>query len=244
MTTPMFDRLKAALPPSWFTGDTPVIDSILQGFAWCASLISDNISEAKKQTRIKTASGGFLDMISGDFFGDALPRLQDEADFMFSLRILNNLLREKATFAAVYNVVNNKMQTSGATVRVYEYGSVTSRVIALENGPDLLDEGGTTMDTEVAVSTIPSEAYPVGIKLSDAAGRYNTELLPYEALVIISGAGALADVISLEDGTDLLDEDGVTTINNEYIDQTSYQFLIDAISKVKPIGTTVWLSIN
>lgn len=240
----MFNKLKDALPLSWFGDNTSVIDSVLSGFAWCSSLIYDNITEAKKQTRIKTATGGFLDMISGDFFGDTLPRTENESDFIFSIRILDNLLREKATFAAVCNTANSLMLSIGATINIYEYGSVNSGEILLESGDDiLLEDGITPMYSETSATLIPNGSYPVGLNIGDAAVRYTTPLQPFEALVVITGAGALAGTVLLEGGTDLLAENG-DTINVEYTDQSSYQFLIDALMKVKPIGTVVWVSIT
>jgi hypothetical protein len=93
----MLTRLKALLPNGWFPDSTPVLDALLSGFAWALSLIYSLIQYAKLQTRIATATDGFLDLISFDFFGNNLVRNQQETDAAFRTRILATLLRPKAT---------------------------------------------------------------------------------------------------------------------------------------------------
>lgn len=95
--TDMLSRLKALLPKGWFPDSAPVRDALLSGFAWTLSLIYSLIQYAQLQTRIATATGGFLDLISYDFFGANLPRNQQEADAPFRTRIIATLFRPKAT---------------------------------------------------------------------------------------------------------------------------------------------------
>lgn len=189
MTTTMLDRLKAALPSSWFRDDTPIIDAILSGYAWCLTSIQDDIDESKNQTRIKTTTGGFLDLTSGDFFGESLPRLLGESDPTFGVRIIRNIVSEKATFGAVHGAVVDIMAGTGATINMYELG--TSPVIH-------------------------SNSFEVGLDLLDIPSRIGTPLQPFEAFIHISGSGV-------------------------YIDDTLYASLIDIISRIKPIGTVVWV---
>jgi hypothetical protein len=93
----MLARIKSLLPRGWFVGDTPVLDALLSGFAWSLSLIYSLIQYARLQTRIGTATDGFLDLIAFDFFGITLPRRLQEQDDPFRARILATLLREKVT---------------------------------------------------------------------------------------------------------------------------------------------------
>jgi hypothetical protein len=93
----MLTRLKALLPRGWFGDTTPVLDALLSGFAWSLSFIYSLIQYAKSQARIATATDGFLDLISYDFFGGNLPRKSQEMDAPFRARILATLLREKVT---------------------------------------------------------------------------------------------------------------------------------------------------
>lgn len=109
-------RLKAVLPNGWFppesdTTETPVLTAILSGPAWSASWLYSLIGYAKNQTRIKTATDVWLDIISQDYFGDGLPRLPGETDGAFSARIIANLLlpanTRSAILAAVESVTGN-----------------------------------------------------------------------------------------------------------------------------------------
>ena len=97
----MLGRIKAVLPTAWFPDETPVLDAILSGpaaaWAWLFSLLRYVITQA----RITTATGSFLDGASSDFFGTRLPRLLNESDTQFRARIKNELLRPRATRAAM-----------------------------------------------------------------------------------------------------------------------------------------------
>jgi hypothetical protein len=94
-------RLAALLPAGWFQGDTPVLDALLAGIADPLSFLYSLIAYARTQTRIATASDGFLDLISADFFGTGLPRNPAEGDGAFRARILARLLRQQATRAGM-----------------------------------------------------------------------------------------------------------------------------------------------
>lgn len=83
-------RLQAVSPP-WF-GDNPLLVTAgAQGAAAGLAPIYQQIVYAQAQTRIKTATGSFLDLISQDFFGATLPRYPNEQDAAFRGRILANL---------------------------------------------------------------------------------------------------------------------------------------------------------
>jgi len=97
----MARRARALLPQGWFADDTPVLDGLLTGIgaAWCS--VYELIQFVIAQARLRTAASAFLDMISVDYFGGALPRFGDEGDAAFRVRIENELLRPRATRAAV-----------------------------------------------------------------------------------------------------------------------------------------------
>jgi len=100
----MFNRIKALIPRSWFQ-TSPNFDATLQGASWALSSAYAQITYAALQTRIKTASDGFLDLISYDFFGTTLPRLTLEADNAFRSRILANLFVRGPTRADMSTVL-------------------------------------------------------------------------------------------------------------------------------------------
>ncbi len=94
-------RLQALLPLRWFAGSAPLLTALLgglsEGWAWLYAMLG----YAKVQTRIATASDSFLDLIAGDFFAASLPRRFGEADAAFRARIQHELLRPRATRAAL-----------------------------------------------------------------------------------------------------------------------------------------------
>ncbi|MCX7383184.1 MAG: hypothetical protein NT133_17635 [Alphaproteobacteria bacterium] len=99
--TDMVARLKAALPARWFADATPVLDGVLAGIASVWATHYAQLRAVIAQSRIATASGAFLDMIAGDFFGRRLGRRLTEADGAYRTRIQREMLRERATRAAM-----------------------------------------------------------------------------------------------------------------------------------------------
>lgn len=103
----MVTRLKAVLPFGWFQGDTPLLDALLNGFAYGLNLIFSMAIYTKLQTRISTATDGFLDLVAYDYFGLFLLRGAKEGDPTFRARIFLNLLREKATRRGIIKVITD-----------------------------------------------------------------------------------------------------------------------------------------
>lgn len=93
-------RLRAYLPSRWFgsTSDSvPLLIAILNGFAFVLSEIYQLYGYAKQQTRIAWATGGWLDIIAFDFFGNGLPRKPSESDGSYRARIKAELVKKKVT---------------------------------------------------------------------------------------------------------------------------------------------------
>ncbi len=90
-------RIKALLPNAWFADQTPILDALLGGIGSALSFVYNLIAYAGLQTRIATATDGFLDLISFDFFGNSLPRKTSESDTAFRSRIQSELLLQRAT---------------------------------------------------------------------------------------------------------------------------------------------------
>src|SRR5579885_2397973 len=101
----MLARIKAVLPRTWFPDTTPVLDALLSGLGATWSWLYGFLQYVSAQTRIKTASDVFLDIIAKDFFGNALPRKKGEPDFAYRSRIFRNLPSPKATRAALANLL-------------------------------------------------------------------------------------------------------------------------------------------
>jgi len=112
------DRLKSILPPSWFPfPNAPNTFDFLQGFASIASGLYSLIVFAKLQTRISTATGFFLDLMSFDFFGRAFPRNPGESDAAFSAGIKKELLRVRATRQGISQAL---IDLTGQTPIIFE----------------------------------------------------------------------------------------------------------------------------
>lgn len=109
-------RIKAVLP-KWFGDDSPVLDALINGFAFVAEHIYELFQYAKLQTRIKTATDGWLDMISADFFGNKLPRKANQSDASFRARIIANMFRERGTRNSIIKVLED---LTGRTPLVFE----------------------------------------------------------------------------------------------------------------------------
>lgn len=94
-------RLKAVLPRWFGNGATPALDGLLQAPAWALSFVYSLIAYAKAQTRISTATGGWLDLIAADFFGARSLRRTGQSDQSYRANILATILRPKVTHDAM-----------------------------------------------------------------------------------------------------------------------------------------------
>jgi len=208
-------RLKSAIPFSWFGDESPVIDGILSGFAYIGSLIYSLIEDAKLQTRISTATGGFLDLVAGDFFGAWLTRNPNESDYNFRTRILLNLTRERTTRAALITMLED---LTGRTPIVIEPGR------AADNGAYGYISGYGSAGYYGSLS-LPCQCFVI-------AYRPNDKGAPLVAGYGYSMAGY--GVASYSEYADL------ETLTENVVDDQIYE----AINDVKPVGSTVWTRIS
>lgn len=117
----IFGRLRRLLAP-WFGDDdaqSSVVAAFLQAPAWALAGVHELLAYAKLQTRIATATDGWLELIAYDFFGDGLPRLQGEQDSAYGLRIRREILRPRVTRAAI-EAAMREIPGQANAVRVYE----------------------------------------------------------------------------------------------------------------------------
>lgn len=115
----MIDRQAAVLPP-WFgaPGTVPAVLRLPLSMAGAVgSYIYDLIGYAKLQTRLKTATGGWLDLAAFDFFGRRIRRREGQGDESFRRRILIELFRPRATRPAMISVLRD---ATGVTPRIFE----------------------------------------------------------------------------------------------------------------------------
>lgn len=106
-TQDMARRIKAVLPAGWFPDPAPTLWALLNGFGAGLAAIYSQISFAKIQTRLATATGVFLDMAALDYLGGRLVRRPGESDVSFSARLRQEILRPRATRQAVAQVLTD-----------------------------------------------------------------------------------------------------------------------------------------
>ena len=94
-------RLRSQIPRGWLPDDSPVADGVMSGLAAAWAVLWSGLVYVRQQTRIATATGGNLDVIALDVFGLRIGRRDNEEDGSFRGRIRRELLRPKATRAAL-----------------------------------------------------------------------------------------------------------------------------------------------
>lgn len=211
----ILQRLKATLP-RWFGDSTPILDALLQGLAWAGSFVYSLISYARLQTRIKTATDGWLDMIAADFFGSSLSRAANQSDTSFRARIIINLFRERATRGGVIKVLQD---LTGRTPIVFEpqRPADTGAYSAPNSGYGVAGGYGSLL--------LPCQAFvnafrPTGTGIPLVAG-YGISTGGY-------GVASRAELASMD------------MIQGAVTDADIYA----AIDSVKPAGTTLWTRIT
>jgi hypothetical protein len=111
-------RLFRWVPRGWFPSDPEtLVGALLTGFATALAAVFQIIQYAGQQVRIATASDGWLDLISGDFFGLSLPRRAAESDLSFRARIQRELVRPRGTRQAVARAL---IDLTGRTPSIFE----------------------------------------------------------------------------------------------------------------------------
>jgi len=102
----MLSRLLAVMP-RWFADSSPTLTALLNGVAFCLAYVHQWYWFAKQQTRIKTATGSFLDLIALDFFGLSLQRQPGQSDAQFLSNIQINMFQERGTRKGVSQILTN-----------------------------------------------------------------------------------------------------------------------------------------
>lgn len=219
-TQDIFERLVGLLPP-WFGDFSPNRDAFLEGGAATVdSFAYDFYAYAKIQTRIKTATGEFLDLISKDFFGKSLPRRALETDESFRKRILATLLREKATRKGISDAIKN---LTGFTPRMIELWRP-------------IDCGGYNVVSSLAYNTFGcygsgNYAYQGFIDVYVKFGQGMSQFSGYQSYY--GGYGTHGGKSYLYYG------------NDKYVgDYISDKEIYDLINLVKAEGTKIWVRIN
>lgn len=226
----MLARLKAVLPTRWFPDTTPVLDGILSGVAYAYSWAFELLAYVKLQTRIATATDIFLDMVSSDYLGIRLPRLDNETDSHFRVRIRREILREKAT-------------RKGLVDALYDLTGQTPRLIELRRPADT---GGYGSLTQPGVGG--GVGYGVG-------GAYGSLLMHHQAFLTVyrpigSGIPGVNGYGGTIGGYGSLRVNGVQAGSSEYVaiaeatQGVSDADIYQTITAVIPAATVIWTRIE
>jgi hypothetical protein len=216
----LFNRLKATLPNRWFGDNTPVLDAVLNalsaGWVGLFGLLSYTIT----QTRVSTATDSWLDLIARDYFGYRVRRRAQEIDGSFRGRILEELLRDRCTRAAVSDLL-----------------------LDLTGRAPIIFEPGNPEDTGCYGSSTSLQAGAVGYGISGGWGSLN---LPFQAFVrAVRPETVGVAMVNGWNGT----LGGFGTGRSSYIaagtnsSQVSESEIYENVSRVAPAGTIIWMSI-
>lgn len=136
-------RLRQLLPDGWFPAPpqageaekAPVLVGVLTGGANILSWLWAQLGDLNRQTRLQTTAETDLEMKAADYFGEnAFPRLTGETDDAYRQRIIDELVAEKNTRAAIIAAVK---EITGIAPTIIEqtnasdckgYGAITSPV--------------------------------------------------------------------------------------------------------------------
>jgi hypothetical protein len=111
-------RLQRLIPNGWFTvGQSPLRDGLLAGIANSLAFIYSMLAYLRLQSRISTATDGFLDLIAVDFFSNSLFRAANQSDDSFRARIIASVLRERGTRNGVSSIIQ---QLTGRAPIIFE----------------------------------------------------------------------------------------------------------------------------
>ncbi|RFB80029.1 hypothetical protein DYH55_00300 [Methylovirgula sp. 4M-Z18] len=207
--------MQALVPASWFRDSDQHASALLGGVAANEAFIYSLVQFAKAQTRLQTASDGFLDLLAFDYFGLRFQRKPGETDAAWALSIQNELTRARATRGAVIKAVRD---LTGTSVRVFEPWNAA-------------DTGGfgAAWALNESASAFGSTAYPYTIFITAVepigAGIPNLAGLNDAQGGFGAGEFALADVSLTQ---------GAVTNQNIY----------DTINATRASGITAWVNIG
>jgi hypothetical protein len=209
-------RIKSTMP-RWFADVTPYLDALLSGLAKAWANNYTLYAYAKLQTRIKTASDGWLDLIAGDFFGSRIYRKANQTDASFRANIIANLFRERATRAGLIRVLTD----------------LTGRVPVIIEPQQPADCGGYGIPTTgygvagyYGSQLLPSQCFviayrPLSAGIPNIAGYGNSPA----AYGVASQGGEYASLSMLQ---------------GQVLDSDIYA----AIDSVRPVASVIWTTIK
>lgn len=217
-------RLQRLIPNGWFSvGLVPLRDALLSGIANALAFCYSLFAYVRLQTRIATATDGWLDMISADFFGTGLPRESGETGTRYRTRILANLLLERGTRPAMVQMLT--VLTGLPPVIVEPWRPADTGAYSVYGGYGVAGAYGSL--------NLPYQAFMTVYRPIETVNSL-ANVIPYGKVVIGSG---------------YLGSGGYGVGATEYAPAAALGNAIDsdiynAIAAMKPEGTVVWARIT
>lgn len=107
----------------------PILAAVLTAPSTALAFIYSLLAYIRLQTRIATASGGWLDLVAYDFFGSTFVRAQGQSDSAFATAIVQQILLIRNTRHALTNVLT-KLTSVAPTIfepwRIPDCGALNS----------------------------------------------------------------------------------------------------------------------
>lgn len=188
-------RLRSLLPARWFADAAPVLDGLAAGICAGWAHVHGMIAYAASQTRIATATDGWLDRIAADYFAPRVRRRAREEDTRFSIRIRRELLRERGTRTAVSAVLTDltgRVPTIIEPARVADTGAW--------NGPSGYGAAGAWGSFALPFQCFVTAFRPQGAGIAEVsgwnapAGGWGGGRIEYASLAMIAGQVTDADI--------------------------------------------------
>lgn len=216
----LFSRLKAMLPTRWFgtRADTPDdVDGVATGAANALAFLYSLYAYAKQQTRIATATDGWLDLIAADYFGTALLRKTGQSDDSYRAAINARLLREKGTRNAI---------TIALTALTGQAPTIIEPTKPQDTGAYSAPNSGYGVAGAYGSLSLPYQAFVIAYRPHSAQGI--ASVAGYGISTGGYGQASWAEYATISDAIGgVLDSD-----------------IFAAVAAVKPAGTIVWTAIK
>jgi len=214
-------RVKMLIPNRWFAWVAPYRDAVLGGIAdataWCRYLID----YARKQSRLATASGIWLDIFAFDYVRRYLLR-RGATDDVFRVKIKATILQERVTRAGMNYAINQLTSSPPAIFEPWNTGDAGG----WGSGLFALNRAGGWGSIQ-----LPGQAF---VKVS-RAGIGPTGVPNVAGLLPPGGTPGLGGY-----GTGAVEYVGPSVSQIGVTDPDIYQIIV----QTKPSGTTIWTRID
>ncbi len=209
-------RITTVLPTGWFTSDASLIAAITQGLANGHAFIYSLIQGVKSQTRIKTATDAFLELIAQDFFGSNVVRRTNQSDKSFKARITSNLFRERATRRGLSLLLT---ELTGRAPAIFE----------------------PSMPSDTGAYRAPNSGYGLAGGYGSVALPFQAFVTVYRAKS--TGIPTVAGYGTSSSGYSVASQGQYASINS-VINAVNDADIYAAIDSVKPAASTIWTRIS